>query len=146
MPYSNLSDLLNEFLPNELARLSGNSSGGAIDENRVNFAIQNADELINSFLLNRYSVPISSPIPALINVISRELAISNLYEYSNHQGIIPPNITRRRNYALFLLRQIQSGEIRLNLPDAIQRGQIYSNKDKTLHLFDSSLLDKFVEF
>lgn len=137
--------MLNEFHPDELARHSDNLSRGTIDENRVNFAIQNAYELIKSFLYNRYSVPISLPIPAIINFISRELAISNLYEYSNHKGIIPPSIARRRNYALFLLKQIQSGEIRLNLPEVNQRGQIHSNKDKTMRLFDDSLLDKFVE-
>lgn len=145
MAYSNLADLLNEFRPEELAILSGDSSGATIDENRVNFAIKNADDLIDGFLRNRYSVQLVPPIPSIINFISRELAISNLYEYSNHYGIIPPSIRSRRNYALFILRQIQSGEIRLNLPEANQRGQIRSNKDKENRLFDNTLLDKFVE-
>lgn len=47
-------------------------------EYQVNFAIQNVDKFINSFQHNRYSVPISLPIPAIIYFISRKLPISNL--------------------------------------------------------------------
>lgn len=146
MAYSSIADLLNEFTPEELARLTGDPSGVLVNENRINYAIQNADELIDSFLRNRYTVPIEPPITSIINFISRELAISNLFEYANHYGMMPPSISRRRGYSLFLLRQIQNGEILLNLTEARQRGQIYTNKDKTNRLFNETTLEEFMEF
>lgn len=144
MPYSHLSELLNEFKPEELAVLTGDPSGGVIDENRINFAVRNADELIDNYLRERYNVPF--PVaPTLVNYISRELAINNLYEYANHNGFIPPNIRNRRNFAIHLLKLIQTGVLELDIQDSNIQPRIQTNKFKEERLFNQNLLDTFVD-
>ncbi|MCX7909857.1 MAG: DUF1320 domain-containing protein [Ignavibacteria bacterium] len=142
--YTTLAELLKEFKPEELARLTGDSSGGNIDQVRVNYAIENSCNLIDSFLRDRFSVPFSS-VPSLIRFIARELTIANLYEYSNHNGFVPPTIAKRKSYAMYLLRQIQSGDLQLDLPETENRQVLLSNKVNQYRLFDNFMLDKFVE-
>lgn len=144
MPYSHLSQLLNEFKPEELAILTGDPSGANIDENRINFAIGNADELIDNYLRERYPVPF--PVaPTIVNYISRELAINNLYEYANHSGFIPPNIKNRRNFAIHLLKLLQTGVLRLDIQNNNEQDRIQTNKSKEERLFNRNLLDTFVD-
>ncbi len=144
MPYSHLSQLLNEFKPEELAILTGDPSGANIDENRINFAIGNADELIDNYLRERYPVPF--PVaPTIVNYISRELAINNLYEYANHSGFIPPNIKNRRNFAIHLLKLLQTGVLRLDIQNNNEQDRIQTNKSKEERLFNQNLLDTFVD-
>ncbi|MCX7880785.1 MAG: DUF1320 domain-containing protein [Ignavibacteria bacterium] len=143
--YSSINDLLNEFRPEELAILTGDPSGTSIDQARITYAIKNATEVIDSYLRERFPVPFAST-PPLINLIARELSIANLFEYSNHSGSLPPTIARRRYYALYLLRQVQSGELHIELPSGSERRKsLHTNKDPDNRLFDQNLLDTFVE-
>ncbi len=140
--YTNLSELLLEFTLEELAQLTGDPSGANINQARVEYAIENASRLIDSFLRNRYEVPFAVA-PSLIKFIAREVAICNIYEYANHEGFVPPTINKRRNYALYLLHQIQNGRLQLDLVS--NRPTFVINKENEKRLFDDNLLDKFVE-
>jgi len=142
--YTNLNELLKEFTPEELANLTGDPSGSVIDQARVDYAIANASNLIDSFLRNRFEVPFN-PVPILINFIARELTVANLYEYYNHNGVAPPSVSRRKSYALYLLRQIQNGDLQLELADNARRPVLIVNKDKDSRIFGNDVLDTFVE-
>jgi len=142
--YTNLNDLLKEFTPEELAILTGDPSGSVIDQARVDYAISNASNLIDSFLRNRFDVPFN-PVPILINFVARELAVANLYEYYNHDGVVPTSISRRKSYALYLLRQIQNGDLQLDIADNSRRPVLMVNKDKDSRIFGNDILDTFVE-
>jgi len=142
--YTNVNELLSEFKPEELALLTGDSSGQVIDNNRLNYAIENACSLVDSFLRQRYEVPFA-PVPALIKFLARELTIANLFEYSNHNGFIPPTIAKRKSYAMYLLRQIQNGDLQLENIEQNTRPIILVNKEQENRLFGNDLLDNFVE-
>ncbi len=142
--YTNLNEILKEFRTEELAILTGDPSGSVIDQNRVDYAISNACSLIDSYLRNRFNVPFS-PVPIMINFIARELSVANLYEYYHHNGMVPPTISRRKSNALYLLKLIQNGDLQLDFSDGIQRPILRANKDKDNRIFNSDLLDNFME-
>ncbi len=142
--YTNLNEILLEFTPEELARITGDPSGFVIDENRVNYAIGNACNLIDSFLRNRYPTPFAI-VPSFVKFIARELTIANLYEYYNHNGFLPPTIAKRKSYAMYLLRQIQNGDLQLDNVENSLRQTSLVNKEHDGRLFTHDLLDKFVE-
>ncbi|MFN3781768.1 MAG: phage protein Gp36 family protein [Candidatus Kapaibacteriota bacterium] len=140
--YTNLAELLLEFTPEELAQLTGDPSGVNINQARIDYAIENASNLIDNFLRNRYEVPFS-PIPSLIKFIAREIAICNIYEYANHDSFVPPTITKRKSYAMYLLYQIQNGRLQLEIVP--NRTTILINKENEKRLFDDDMLEKFTE-
>lgn len=142
--YTTLSELLLEFNPEELARISGDPSGVTIDESRVQYAIDNACYVIDSFLRNRYPAPFEVT-PSLVKFIARELAVANLYEYYNHNGFLPQTVAKRKSYAMYLLRQIQNGDLQLDNVENFQRSTIVVNKDAQNRLFNDDLLDNFVD-
>lgn len=142
--YTSLNELLLEFSPEELARISGDPSGVTIDENRIKYAIDNACFLIDSFLRNRYPLPFEV-VPSLVKFIARELSVANLYEYYNHNGFLPPTVAKRKSYAMYLLRQIQNGDLQLDNVDNFSRASIVTNKDPQNRLFDDDLLNNFVD-
>ncbi len=142
--YTNINEILKEFKPEELAILTGDPSGSVIDQNRVDYAISNACSLIDSYLRNRFNVPFST-IPIMINFIARELAVANLYEYYHHSGMVPPSISRRKSNALYLLRLIQNGDLQLDISDGVHRPILKVNKDKDNRIFNTDLLDSFME-
>lgn len=140
--YTNLAELLLEFTPEELAQLSGDPSGNNINQDRVNYAIANACSLIDSFLRNRYEVPFS-PTPTLIKFLAREIAICNIYEYANHNAFVPPTISKRKSYAMYLLHQIRNGQLQLEF--ATKRQIFVINKESEKRIFVEQVLDKFTE-
>ncbi len=142
--YTNLNELLLEFGPEELARLSGDPSGGNINHTRIAYAIENASNLVDSFLRNRFTVPFS-PVPPMIKLVARELTIANLFEYANHTGFLPPTIAKRKSYAMYLLRQIQNGDLQIFTNESEYRRTLLTNKENENRLFNDDLLDKFVE-
>ncbi|QLH54990.1 MAG: hypothetical protein CH6_4517 [Candidatus Kapaibacterium sp.] len=142
--YTNLNEILLEFSPEELARITGDPSGVTIDQNRVQYAIDNAKDVIDSFLRSRYPTPFDV-VPSLVNFIARELAIANLYEYYNHNGFLPPTIAKRKSYAMYLLRQIQEGNLQLDNIGNFVRPTVVVNKMPENRLFNDDLLDSFVE-
>lgn len=142
--YTTLAELLKEFTPEELARLTGDPSGANIDQTRINYAIENACNMIDSFLRERFNVPFL-PVPAMIKFIANELTIANLYEYFNHNGFVPPTIAKRKSYAMYLLRQVQNGDLQLDKTENQHRPILISNKERNNRLFDTDFLDNFVE-
>ncbi len=143
MPYSTLEDLLKEYGPDELARLT-DPYAILIDELKVNHAVEMADAVINAYLYGRYDVPFESPDP-VIRKIAIDLAAANLYEYAYSAAGMPNTAVWRRLNALKMLRQLQEGSIIIpgaksgdNAPPAL-----LSNKSESDKYFDNNLLDNF---
>lgn len=140
--YTSLAELMLEFTPEELAQLTGDPSGSNINQARVDYAIENASSLIDSFLRNRYEVPFS-PVPSLIKFIAREIAICNIYEYATHDAFLPPTLSKRKSYAMYLLHQIQNGRLQLEFVSI--RPTFVINKENEKRLFDDDILERFIE-
>ncbi|MBM2817024.1 MAG: hypothetical protein HW421_3786 [Ignavibacteria bacterium] len=147
MAYSTDDDLLKEFSTEELARLSGDSTGQEIDTDRTDYAHTNADAFINSNLNAICAVPFEEPVPAIISSISIALTIANLYEYSCKNSIVPSGIVLRKIEAMRLLKDIRNGIISLNSGNLSQMSPppIISNKTGQSALFSDDVLDQFFD-
>jgi phage gp36-like protein len=147
MAYSSDDDLLKEFSEQELARLTGDPSGATINTDRTDYARANADALIDSYLYGRQDVPFSEPVNPLINKISNDLTVSNLYDFAYRNSSVPGTVTWRKISAIKLLKDIQVGIVSLigTTPGTNAPGIIISNKDELDKLFPDEILDEFSE-
>ncbi len=145
MAYSTDEDLLNEFTNEELARITGDSTGQTIDSDRLSYARSNADALIDSYLYGRYNVPFQSPIDPIIKKMSLDLTVVNLYEYAYRNTILPNAVSWRKIYAMKLLKDLQSGIVSLqNVTSGVNAPPpIISNKSGGERYFDKEAMDKF---
>ena len=145
MAYSSDSDLLKEFSTEELARLTGDPTGTTIDTDRTTHARTNADAMIDAYLHGRYTVPFESPVDLIINKISVDLTVVNLYDYAYRDSSVPNTVVWRRIYGLKLLKDIQKGYVSIqnashgtNAPPPL-----VSNKSEQDRFFGDEVLDQF---
>ena len=144
MAYSSMEELQREFGDEELARLSGDPSGANIDTERISYAIQNGDAMIDTYLYGRYNVPLSEPIDPIITKISVDLAVFHLYEYAYRNGSVPASTAWRRINAVKMLKDIQKGDLILKQSVyAVLPPPIISNKESSDRTFSDELLKKF---
>lgn len=68
MPYATLPDMNEAFGEAEMIRLSAapGDLDGPVDEAKVDRAIVDATDLIDSYLRRRYAVPLAAPVPPAI--------------------------------------------------------------------------------
>lgn len=112
MAYSTNEDLLNQMSFEELARLSGDDTGAAVDEDRIDEARRNADALTDTFLNGRYTLPFES-VPEIIRTISIELTVYFLNEYKFRDSMISPAVIAIKDNSLKLLSLIQNGDLKI---------------------------------
>jgi phage gp36-like protein len=110
MAYSDDDDLLLQISFADLARLSGDDTGSAIDEARVSEARRNSDALIDTFLSGRYKLPLES-VPEIIRTISIDLTVYFLHEYRYRDSLIPTAIIALRVNSERVLSMIQKGDL-----------------------------------
>lgn len=78
MSYSTLEDLQKKISNDQLIELTDDVSADAIDQAKIDAAILEADELIDSYIGKVKAVPLS-PVPGLIKNLSVNIAIWNLF-------------------------------------------------------------------
>ena len=145
MAYSALTDIQG-ILPDEtLKQITDDVNGTTIIQVKIDKAISDADEVINSYIGNRYQLPLSSPYPKLVIKLSTDIAIYNLYR--RRSGIATPEIIiKAYDEAMKMLRDIQTGKAILsdattNLP--VSEPSVYvTNKTDEDRIFTKSLLDQ----
>ena len=117
MAYCALADLYDQIDERELIQLTDDENLGIVDQGAVDKAITDADGEIDGYLGSRHSVPLS-PIPSIINKISVDIAIFNLY--SRRLGPPEHREARYKNGIRFL-EQVAAGKISLgaNDPDPV---------------------------
>lgn len=144
MAYSSDSDLLKEFSNAELARLTGDSTGTTVDSTRTSHARAMADALIDSYLKGRYSTPLAEPVDALINKISTDLTVANLYDFQYANSSVPNAVVWRKIGAVGQLKDLRKGVLVLQIatPGTNAAPLIISNKSGD-RLFGEDVLDKF---
>lgn len=144
MPYCTLANIKDVIPEAFLIQLTNDAGGAAIDQTRIDKAILDADEVIKGYLRSRYPVPLEEPIPGLINKISTDISIFNLYSRRPELDT-PENVVTRYKDAITMLKDIQKGIISLGsadeepLPDTV--GVYKSNKTEEDRIFNKSLLD-----
>ena len=145
MGYSTNIGLLLEFTTQELARLTGDSTGAVINYDRIDYARYMADSIIDAYLSGRYGVPFEDPVPAIIEKISYDLTVANLYDFAYRSTSVPQTVTWRKINIMKLLRDVQSGLVSIgagthgtDAPPLIE-----SNKTESDKLFTDDILDQF---
>ena len=92
-------------------RLTDEFGRGAIDAERLERALLDAQSLVDSYLATKYAVPLAAPLPDPIVTLTYDLAIARL-----HAEELPPQIERREEAAKKLLADLASGRAALTIP------------------------------
>jgi phage gp36-like protein len=112
--YATLDDLKKKLSDDELLRLTDDQDLDVIDEAIVNAAIEAAGVEVDSYLGERYSLPLN-PVPGIVSKIAQDIAVYNLYA-RNHEG---PTEHWEKRYlnAIKLLDRIAEGQVTLGATD-----------------------------
>ncbi len=125
--YSSQDDLL-ELIPEiSLRELTGGSSDAAIDTSKVAAAIRSADAIIDPFLRTAgYETPMS-PVPDIVNRISRDLTAYEVFPVGTN---VTEDIKTRKKDALDMLKQIAARKMSLgvDVPGGDASGIFKTNK------------------
>jgi len=116
--YSALDDLISLIPEERLLQLTDDEQEGEFiisppnaPYSKIVAAIEDADTIIDSFLVENYEVPFTTIIPKLVTQISTNLAIYTLYTRS-HDLDAPEGIVMRYENYMKILEKIQSKEIK----------------------------------
>ena len=127
--YCSIADIVKRLSEKELIILSS-ESGEHIDEDVVNTAIEDAGDIIDSYLKKAYALPLET-VPKIILKIATELAIIYLNDKNTQND---ESIEVRRKNVFTLLDKIAKKEIVLNIPAADEEAQtkkiLYSTKKR----------------
>ncbi|MFP4368608.1 MAG: phage protein Gp36 family protein [Candidatus Kapaibacterium sp.] len=110
MAYSTDADLLKEMSEEELAMLTGDPEGLAIDYERIARARAMGDAVIDSYLHGRIDSAAATGDP-MINKISCDLTIAGLYDFAYRASAVPNTIVWRKINAMKALKDYKAGEI-----------------------------------
>lgn len=113
MPYAVAQELIDRFGEREMLQLTNpeDPRNGAIDAFVIDTAIADADARIDSYIGQRYSLPLAS-VPASIKDACMHLARYNLY--GNQK---PEWVKERANDTIAWLKDIATGKAGLGLPE-----------------------------
>lgn len=141
MPYCDVDDLKTRIPEERLIELTDDEGVGMVNLGRVSEAITKADGTIDSYLAERYAVPLN-PCPVIIKSASEDLAIYNLY--TRTQDVVPESRQKANDNAVKLLEKIAAGKLSLGVadpPEETNTGGISVTAPEPI--FPDSELDKF---
>ena len=146
MPFFESEELLDEISESDLARLTGDPTGVAVQYDRIAYARSNADTLIYSYLAGRYDISDNDIIEPLLRKISVDLTICNLYEYAYSKTVVPNTIVWRRMNAINLLKDVQAGKIALPIKsnNRQQPPPIFTNQPEQNKLFNEDIFNEYL--
>ncbi len=114
MAYSTLDNLLMVIPEQELKNLTNDTyPAEEINNEKVAGAIEYADEFINSFLRNKYLLPLKY-VPMLVQKLSTDIAAYRLY--SRRPKKLPEHIVESYNESKKILISLKKEEMILDLP------------------------------
>jgi len=139
--YASIDDLEVRLEPSTLIALADDDNNGVADTDVINAAIIDADSLIDSYLLKRYTLPLDST-PAVIKSISCVLAINNLF--ARRKETVSPEHVERYRSAMGVLEKISLGEIDIgDAPDVFEHSLPQTTSDEDDRIFDTENLKGF---
>lgn len=111
--YCTFEDIKKLVPENMLIMATDDDNVGAVNEQRLNESIAQADAEIDLYCETRYEVPFTT-VPPVVKKCSVDIAIYNLY--SRKVEAIPETRSTRYKDAIRLLRGIADGSVSLNVP------------------------------
>ncbi len=111
MAYCTLADLLEKISEDELIAITDDTGAGAVDTDKADRAIADADAEIDAYCARLYQVPFAT-VPPMIRKQSVAIALYNLY-----QGRHGATEDRQRDYdnAVKFLKLVNKGDISLGV-------------------------------
>lgn len=116
--YCTIDDLLGQIDKSKLIEITNDRENPALDndgqeiihEGNANSAIEAATAVVDTYIMMRYSVPLS-PVPKIINKLTADIAIYNLFtrHYNDEDNVF----VRRYRDAIKLLEKIAADEVKL---------------------------------
>ena len=113
MAYCTIDDIRDLIDEVKLIRLTDDESAGTVHTGRVEKAIEDAGEEIDSYVGVRYPVPLV-PVPEVLRKLAVDIAVYNLYGRLDH---VPVNRADRYKNALIFLEKVAAGKISLGTGD-----------------------------
>jgi len=144
MSYSTLADIQKKIINDEIIELTDDDDTGSVDQVKIDSAIEEADEKIDSYVGKVKLVPLS-PVPGIIKNISVTLAIWYLHE---RRGVSNDVREKAFNSALKALQMIAEGKVTLGddeataAPETTEGGPASSTKEED-RLFTKDTLSGF---
>jgi phage gp36-like protein len=112
MPYATSQDLETRYGQYELEQLAPTETPGTFDEDRVNAALSDAEAEINSYLGQRYRLPLET-VPTAVKAACCDMARYYLYATQTTE-----EVTARYNQRVSWLRDIASKKASLGIAEA----------------------------
>lgn len=137
--YCTIDDLINRITERTLINLTQDKSPATtINEEIANDNISIADDLINSSLRNKYKLPLAT-VPNLVKQISADITIYRLY--CRRPQDVPENYKKNYEIALQILKDLQSGSKKLDLPSSLGDSSV-SASSSALYVTDKADEDR----
>lgn len=94
-------------------------SAANLADDQINQAIEDAQSQVDGYLRRRYSLPLPAPVPALAKSLVIDIAayLAGLNYYQETQLLADDPLSLRYQRAIALLKDIQDGEIDLDVGD-----------------------------
>jgi phage gp36-like protein len=114
MAYCAKADILKQISEAELGDLTDDTGAGAVKDDVVTAAIENADSEIDGYCGEKYTVPFTS-VPGIVKRLSVDIALYNLYARREVQWAsgMPDSRTNRYDKAIRLLEKVSQGKASL---------------------------------
>ena len=146
MAYITLGDIKDMLQESEIVMLTDDEDLGNVNTDRVDKAIEQADSEVNGYLAVRYSVPLGAPVPGIVQKLSTDIAIHNLFSRGTADTI--PEVRRERYLdAVKTLEKISKGTLALDvdpLPDPVElESGAESNKTEDESTFTRDKMEGF---
>lgn len=139
--YITLDDLKQAIDEDRLIELTDDDRQGAVDQSKIDAAINVAQGEVDGYLQERYSIPLV-PVPALVKGACRDITVYHLYSRKTEE--VPDTRQKRYDNAIKLLTKIAAGQISLGITSPPAETTTDSMKVSTQSaIFSKTELDKF---
>jgi len=141
MAYTTLASMLNAIPATVLTALTDDSGAATYDTAKVSAAISRADQLIDTYLRGKHTLPLS-PVPDIIAGASIDLAKYYLYERRRDLDADEGN-AKLYKQTLALLEEIRDGKLLIDDTTSFQnQGEVAAtNKASTDRVYTSDVMD-----
>lgn len=109
MTYATRQDMIDRFGSDELMQLTDRANLGVIDDTTLNSSLADADAEINTYLVGRYTLPLTSVSPILTR-FAADIARYQLYDTRASDQVL-----QRYKDAIAFFKQIATGNASLGM-------------------------------
>lgn len=115
MSYATAQDLHDRYPTKLLARLTGDVKGETVDDDRLTTALDDASSEVDTFLQDRYTLPLATVPKVLVRVVC-DIAVYRLEAMMPQQDV--KDVHERYQANIGWLGMVRDGKVNLGLDEA----------------------------